>query len=331
MKVEELHALARDRPLRTREIHWPNDYYGHADALKRYAGISPKRPLKAVVEHGLTPLVDDVWELDVRSPLPVLLCSGRQRAEELAQRSRPGALVIPIGPLVHYSSKQPALPRSGDCLVAFPAHSTHHVRLEYDALRFARKLASYRSDFSRVRVCLYWRDVLRGMASAYRAEGFECVTAGHIYDRAFLPRLRRILESADTVVTNHFGTYVPYAIALGRPVWVVEQAVRRVASPEALARYTTSPDRWQNAVDDIPSLFPEGTVHVTDEQRARLDPFSGFDEVRGQEALRAILDDAAERYRGTTPLRRQVEHELKRRVARPLLTSWRWRRSAMSS
>jgi hypothetical protein len=315
--------LARDRPPRTPEIHAQNDFYGHATSLKRYAGLRRSSPLKAVVEHGPNPIRGAVWPVDADAALPVVLCAGEERAEAFREATE-SKIAIPIGPMISYASDPGVTPAPGR-LVAFPAHSTHHVRVSYDARGFARTLAGYRDRFSSVEVCLYWRDVLDGIDAVYRAEGFTCVTAGHIYDLEFLNRLRAIIGAAEAVVTNRYGTYVPYAVALDRPVWIVPQTMHSSSRDPAQDDFESAATHFAPAIQGIVDAFANETDSVTPEQRALLDPFIGFQLVRSPTEMRAILDDAAQRYIRRTPLWLRAKHAASRRVVRPLRTRWQWR------
>lgn len=321
MEDGELQALVRDRHQRTPEVHPPSDFYGHAAALKRYAGLPAERPLAAVVEHGPPP-APYVWELDARAPFPTFLCAGEQQAE-LYKRRRHGGTAVPIGPMIHYAAPGPPPPRPRGRLLVFPAHSTHYVKSVYDAPAFARTLAGYRDRFSEITVCLYWKDALHGAAVPYRAEGFDVVSAGHMFDLGFLSRLRALLDGADVVASNQYGSYVPYAVALGRPVWLLQQDVELVGREKDLARDTLGRDVFEDATREIRRRFSEESDEVTDEQRTVLDPFCGFGHVRAPEEVRALLDDARERYlRATTPPQR-AWHWLVGRVARPVVARLR--------
>ncbi|MEM9702154.1 MAG: hypothetical protein AAF907_06900, partial [Planctomycetota bacterium] len=78
---EDLNRIAADRPLETDEYHPPNDFYGQASVLRRYAGL-PDRPLPIALEHGVR--VDDgAWEKDLDTPLPALCVPTARRAEAL--------------------------------------------------------------------------------------------------------------------------------------------------------------------------------------------------------------------------------------------------------
>jgi len=224
MRADQLERLARDRPLATPELHQPNDFYGYAHVLKRWAGWPSRKPLPAAVEHGI-PLQREIWELDLQSILPTLFCASSARAIEYEATAAVGRVAVPIGPPIAYAGSRgellPAGPAVDGPLLAFPAHSTHHIDAKFDVEGFIADLEELRARWPDVQVCLYWRDVLAGAAAPYRRSGFTCVCAGHIYDTHFLPRLRRMLASSSGVVSNEIGTHIFYAVALGRPAWIL--------------------------------------------------------------------------------------------------------------
>lgn len=258
-----------------------------------------------------------VWDIDLRAPFATFLCAGDARAT-IYERSRPDGTALPIGPMIQYAPGRARGPRPRGRLLVFPAHSTHYLKLVYDAAGFARTLASYRDRFSHITVCLYWKDILDGGEAPYRAEGFECVTAGHMFDAEFLPRLRGHIENAHTVLANDFGSYLPYAVSLGRPVWLREQHVRPVGAPRDVARDAVPADLKAEATRTIRRLFADEVEEVTSEQRACLEPIAGLGHVRAPDTIRTVLAEAAERYRQqTTPFRR-TWHYMVGRVARPL-------------
>lgn len=322
MDPAELRELVRNRHQKTPEIHPPSDFYGSAATLKRFAGLPADRSLHAVVEHGLVPL-PRVWKLDARAPFPTFICAGKLRIRPY-ETARPGGRAIAVGPMIRYAQGGgPPAPRPRGRLLVFPAHSTHFVKSEYDAPGFARRLAGFRDRFSDISVCLYWRDVLEGMDAPYRAEGFECVSAGHMFDLEFLERLRDLIERADTVATNSFGSHVSYSVALDRPVWFLPQEVKVGGDPKLVERSDVGRAAYREAVSSISALFEENLDEITPAQRASLDPFTGFDCVRTKDEMTALLGEAEERYTASTSLARRTWDRFVGRVARPLVARFR--------
>lgn len=294
MTSDPLLELCRDRPLVTPELHVPNDYYGHATLLKQYAGLPPGRSLKVAVEHGVR-LSGSIWAVDLNTEMPVFLCAGEAQAREFERRSGGRKRAFSIGPLYRYLPRADA-PRQRDrVLVAFPSHSTHRVRAEFDAGAFADRIAELAGDFDRVRVCVYWKDVLQGRHEPYRARGFECVSAGHMYDVDFLPRLVDILRPAAMVVSNEVGTHLLVATLMGIPVLLRRTEVRYIASAEVLAM-DAPPVLQQPVVERILNLFAEPRSEPSEEQRRLVEELCGAEHVRSPAELRALLEEAEAEY-----------------------------------
>lgn len=288
--MSDLSALARDRPLLTRELHPVNAWYGHADVLKRYTGWPLRRSLKVAIEHG--PWMDEeVWKVDARTRMPIYVCASPQRAAFFERRT--GIEAAAIGPMIRYvMPENPALPEDPRT-VAFPAHSTHHAEAKYAVEAFMAQLERV-AKTSEVVVCLYWRDALLGLADVFERRGFRCVTAGHLYDAGFLDRLAKILASASRVVTNEIGTHVLYAALLNRPVFVASQPVEYVQERE-LANHRG--DRDHPRVRRTRELFAVEAAAITSEQRSFVNELLGTSAFRTPTELREILEAAEGRYR----------------------------------
>lgn len=300
MTAEELERLARDRPQITRELHAPSAFYGHADALKRHAGLPSRARPKVAIAHGVGS--GHVWDVDASARVPTYLCASPHQARRYSEIASGDRVAEPIGPMILYAQAPPE-PPSARRLVAFPAHSTHHVDAIYDVGRFADRLDEVRREWDEVQVCVYWRDVLRGAHRAYIERGFECVTAGHIYDRRFLDRLRKTLAGATSVISNEVGSFLFYAVAMGRPVWVVDDQVRyRAESAAVLRRDQADQDEWAVLSETFRAAFAVERAEPTLEQIALVEEHSGVSHHREPAEMRELLAEAEQRYRRRTPL-----------------------------
>lgn len=289
-------ALAADRDLVTHEIHKPNDFYGHATLLKRLAGQPLKRPLRLCIPHGLR-FDSKIWKHDYRANFALGFVTGPFRAGIIADRV-PSRLV-PVGPLIHYAppalspaAHAAAAARLGRMLLVFPAHSTHHADAEFSHGDFIAALTERARNFDSVVVCLYWRDVLRGLAEPYRAAGFHTVTAGHIYDVTFLPRLRSIIELATMIVSNRLGTHVGYCLHLGKPHHIHQQQVEiQIIRPEMVP----VPGEIDEA-SRFNALFGEYAEAITHAQREIVDQYWGTSHVKTAAEMDALICDAEHGY-----------------------------------
>jgi hypothetical protein len=296
MDAAELRRLTAARPLVTRELHPFNAFYGHDRLLKRYAGIPEREVLKLSIEHGL-PLSRTVGALDRKLALPLHLCQAPARAQ-LVERELPAVDAVPIGALIHYAEDVAEERRSR--VLLFPAHSVQTGRAEYDVDSFVHATQSYREQFAETAVCLYWRDVQFGRDADYRRHGLDVVSAGHIYDPAFVPRLRTLLSSSRAVVTNEIGTHVVYAALLGCAVWIVPQQVGyRYDSGTAADELAAAASLRTDPPDEVPRLqaaFADPNVSLDAEQRALVAEVTGEAQVKSPLELRALIARAESEY-----------------------------------
>lgn len=310
--TRDLRDHAADRELKTSEVHNQNDFYGNAAVLKDFMGWPSNVSLAVSLPHGVRWQDHGFWELDFREEHRIALVPGGYRADVLRPQipQRP----VPVGPYIHYARPlwSPAemaqvRQQTGRVVLAFPAHSTHWVDADYDVERFARQLRSEYPDFNTILICLYWKDVLRGMAERYEALGLRCVTAGHIYDPLFLRRLRTLLELADTTAGMTIGTQLGYAIHLGKPHRLFLQNIAHVSHGPGLLRLPAGQKRVD--FERFEALFSPPGEQITTAQRELVEKHWGLSCTKSPAELRQICEEAERlrrRYFYTSILPRQV-------------------------
>jgi hypothetical protein len=289
MKHDELLQLSKDRELATCELHTPNDFYGHATILKQYAGLPPECQLKTVIEHA--PFDPNyAWKIDLKADMPLYCTFSSSRHDMLREHgvSNPVAL----GPLIHYA--KPYLTpqeldaerkRLGRCLLVFPSHSSHLIRLEYDVEVFRRAIDKEAENFDTVRICLFWKDILQGAIDDYADGDYEIVSAGHMFSPEFLPRLKSLIMSADMCMASEWGTFIGYSLYLDKPLRIHNVPYTcHVSGGDALQPH--HPIRRQTM-----SLFECGDA-ITEEQLQAVASHWGFADLRPPEELREILESA---------------------------------------
>jgi hypothetical protein len=291
-----IEALARNRTQKTSELFTPNDFYGHAAAIKEYCGLPGDYGLKAVMEHGPT-LGGKVWNDLADYPLPGLIAFSPVRENVLRRRTNK-ALEF-IGPFIFYSraalteeehAREKA--RLGRNIVFFPVHSNTHITIDYDYEKACDCLASLGKEFDTVRVCLYWRDIQLGLHKTFQRRGFECVTAGHIFDPEFLPRLKSILTTADLTVSNGLSTAIGYSVFMDIPHLHFKSMLGLSADTEEIFRREYTPWHDKDLPDDcqeVEAAFAKRVERVTPEQREVIDRLWGTPCLRSPEELREIL------------------------------------------
>jgi hypothetical protein len=151
-----------------------------------------------------------------------------------------------------------------------------------------------------------------GRAKPYREHGFECTTAGHMYDNKFLPRLRSIIELADVTVSNTCGGQLGYCVGLGKPHVLLQiDKPRHVAPSDVLKRDVNSTLANNKYFRRINELFSHWSDELTAEQSETVADYWGFDLKRTPDELRMMLQIAEGMYRERSKLFRSGEFMLK--------------------
>jgi hypothetical protein len=311
MTPQEVAALCRDRPLFTREIHIPNAFYGHSHVLRRYAGFSRARSLKVAIEHGVI-FHDYMWDVDLATRMPMFLCASTTRARMFETRSS-GKRATAIGAMINYAAALvPDRAASERTLLAFPAHSTHHIEAAFDGEQFADALAQEGKRYGRVVVCMYWKDYLAGRAAPYERRGFTITTAGHMYDDKFLLRLVTIIRDSSLVITNEIGSCLLYAVLLGRPVWVRRQPIDYQSEAAIIERDSGNEFVDHPNVRRGVELFADRRDDISAAQRDYVYTLTGHDSVRSPHDMHDLLAEAEAAYRRTAGLADRAKDALAR-------------------
>lgn len=294
-----LERLAQNRELVTPEIHKPSDFYRHAWHLKRYAGVDPNRPLLVALSHAIN-LNHYVWHVDAQHKLAAYLCSSQANADTFAARTQRTA--IAIGPYISYlpnirqKIEQKPTVRT---LVAFPLHSTEYIEAKYSVEKFLENIRPWAARFDRVVICLYWKDILHGLHKKFEQLGYEVVTAGHIYDEGFLPRMADIIANATATVSMHHGTNVLYSLLMDRPAWVVPQEFELSYTNESIKQVHQNQIHVEKEVSHhLLDLVSEPSDIISSELCGFVDEITGASLVRSPQQLRNIFQTAERVYAG---------------------------------
>lgn len=289
---EKLAQRCAERPLTGGEIHAPNDYYGHASVLKRYAGLPDWYAIKGVLEHGVV-LSDRMWDADRDAPLPVAFSPSAWRAEVVQRLSGKPAHPIGFGFLYAMRLVENAIPfpaQNAKGTLAFPCHSTHTIQARYDCAEYAEMLANLPAEQQPVTVCLYWKNFEHQEQRFYKECGLPVVTAGHMFDRDFMLRLYDLLRRFRYATSNVVGTHILQAVAAGcrffyaghqNVDWSVPQAEQVNTDAGSPAFQWRERESWR--------LFQSPVTEITAEQRAFVDELIGTQHVLAPAALRSLL------------------------------------------
>jgi hypothetical protein len=275
--------------------------------------------LKVAIEHGPVLPDDWTWELDINTRMPVFLCAGEERARQYREAGGRATDARAIGPLALYAPESGERP-PGDRLLFFPPHSSHLFRAGYDFGQVERMLERRRAEWNEVSICVYWRDVLDGHADIYRSLGYECVTAGHIYDPMFLGRLRTIIERCDAVLSIEIGSHIFYSIALGRPVTLERQRVDYGPGTRPGMVGSRGP-AWHAAMERLRGSLENGP---TEADLDWIRDLVGMREHKSAAEMRTLLDDAEDLYRRTYRLPERIAHVGRARAPQPVRQAASW-------
>lgn len=282
----------------TNEINPANDWYGHANILKKYLGLPQSYQFKFIIEHGTYP-TEQVSEVELEPDLPAYLTYSNYRVGIL-KKYRDHA--FSIGPFIHYApafySKEKIISEKkslGKNLLIFPAHSLSYIIPNYDKHWFINKVQSLAKDFDSVRICLYWADILLGLHKYYKELGFECVTAGHILDPNFLPRLKTIIETSDLTISNDVGTHVGYCVYLNKPHIIFHR------EPEVMGNKKWSKiqsDYWSSIpYQKLLKEFTKVNYRITTAQRKVANQYyGGKSNIKTEKELQKIVNFAEQIY-----------------------------------
>ncbi len=285
----DLDGLCRDRELSTSEICFFNAYYGMDTVLKLYAALPLSRPLKVALTHGIQ-LHHFVWEQEIASPVPAMLVYPEHLVAPYRAKTRKVTFrsAVPYVYAVRLLDGQPRPPRQGTLF--FLSHSSHWetVRTDFDAVR--RRLAQLPPDFHPITVCVYWRDQELGHHKAFAERGFKIVSAGHIYDRAFLFRLHHLLSMHKYACGTELGSHLFYSIKSGASYFHLD-GFRDVVTNRDESAAEVGDDRRVDAAlrERVEEMFSSPAPEISDERMQFVDAYTGADFLMTRRQLRAFL------------------------------------------
>lgn len=281
------------------DIHYPNVSYCHAHVIKKYAGFKDDYQIKAAIEHGIYFNSDFVEDIDIETDLPAIITLSQYRKKALQKKT--DKKIFAIGPYIYYAkhyltTRELAAEkkRLGKCLLAFPTHSTLLVDVHYNVKEYCEVLKQLRKKFDSVRVCLYWKDINFGVDKIYKNYGFECVTAGHMFDPLFLPRLKSIIETATMTTSNAVGTQIGYCLFMNKPHYLYKQDFRVTGDKQQVINNDIT--ILNEEVYALEKAFNKFNDKITKEQKKIVSYYWGFDCIRSQSEIRTIFNIAEDIY-----------------------------------
>lgn len=277
----------------TTEINPSNDWYGHAKHFKKYLNLPLDYQFKFVIEHGFFPS-EQISQPELEPNFESYITSNKHRLRVVKKIKKH---VFNIGPFIHYVdhylSKDKILEekkRLGKNILVFPAHSFSYIIVNYNSKWFREKIKKISKNFDSVRICLFWADISLGLHQYYQSLGFECVTAGHILDPNFLPRLKSLIEISDLTVSNDIGTHTGYSIYMNKPNIVF---YKKPAGLKGSKKWKDlQKEHWASKpYRDLLEIFSQNRFKITPKQRQLADLyFGGKEDIKSRKAFQKIVD-----------------------------------------
>jgi len=270
-------------------------YYGALPVLLDYAGLSglTMPPINLGVQHGYVFEICN-WE---KSKLEKRNLVWSRKLVDMYREYTDNPDIYAIGAAYFYA--KPLLDecqftkekrRIGKNLLAFPMHSQGNVDTNYDPNKFLNILVEERKRFDTVRVCMYWKDILRGAHKVFIDAGFECVCNGHIYDLNFLRRQKTLFELADATISNGVGSHIGYSLYSGKPHWLIDDEYKYVNTHKSGdAEDLTDVTKKDNFLRVKNAFLHNSEYMITPQQKEIVDVFWGVSDMKTPEELRDLF------------------------------------------
>jgi FkbM family methyltransferase len=248
--------------------------YGATHVAAAYCGFErPPGAHRGVWKHGWTPkhyqFHPSMVIGDMRDKTTDYYWVARVD-EEVYLRSQGYKNVKAIGlPIIYLPGSQTA--RRSKSLLVMPVHSLDTTTLDSNFEEYANVIASVRSSFSEVLVCVHpscWRN--RYWVDAFRKSGLTVIKGAFIEDRNALDRMSRLFLSFEYVTTNGLGSHIAYAAYFGAKVsifgpYVEYTAQNSVNEPFYSEKpYLLEPSIRANSEPVMRQHYPELFCHPLD-------------------------------------------------------------------
>lgn len=281
--------LAKEIPFYPIERVRDSNYYGHANTLKKYAGIES---ISAAIEHGIY-LGDTITYAEKLKTTNSIIAMGDNRVKSV-EKSGINKKVLAIGPYIHYANSilsdsdfQNIKRKMGKTLLVMPSHSVTYSTVKFDIEKFIDFINSFRDKYQTIMVCLHYNDVQKNpqYTNAYLKQGYKIVCAGHRFDLNFINRLKTIILLSDYVVANSFGTNTGYCTFLNKPQTIYRNTAVQYEGDAA----NIISDLEIMQTKEIEDAFNGVTDDITTEQRNIVAKYWGTKYVLSKTDLKRIL------------------------------------------
>lgn len=271
-------------------------FYGNLQSLIHYAGIKETEiKYYPVVSHqGCMLLYTTSFQYK-----SAVIMQGEYYKNKIHQRA-PYVPVFSIGPYIHYvegiysaDKLKKEKEKYGKTLLVFLPHTIESIERKYSRQAFIDNvLWEYSDRFQSIWCCVYWADINNPICEYMEKKGIHIVSAGFRFDHQFNRRLKTILELSDAVVVGDIGTFVAYALYMGKPVGRIEidnkNPIFISESRSALEKKLQMLDQEVYETQFYKIFSRE--IKNTDEQKQWMNKICGFDQIKDAEYIQKIFD-----------------------------------------
>ena len=290
LSIFDYKALSQPIPYYPEEKIRDSNYYGYAQAIRKYAGIDK---LNAALEHGLY-LGNRITTAEGYRTTRSVIAMSNNRVDsfKIHGLNKP---IIAIGPYIHYAD--PLLTEEefakmkkllGKVLLVMPVHAARATSVDYSRKVLLDYIDKIRGEYDTVMVCIHFRDVLNNpeCVSDYEAKGYKIVCAGNAFDTSFVRRLKSIIMLSDYVLSNSHGTNTGFCTCLGKPQTIIHD-------PDLVKHHSFYTDEVQKIRDEqvleIESAFSDYCFKITEMQYRIVDKYWGLSNIKSKEELKQAI------------------------------------------
>lgn len=271
-------------------------YYGNVQNLLKYAGAETEniKFMPTVSHQDCVPL----YSVGTQYRNAVIF-PGTYFKKEI-HRHFPYIPVFSVGPYIHYANgiynkKQIDIikKQNGRTLLVYMPHSIENIDREFSKKKFVDNvLQHYRSEFSKIFLCMYWADVNDPICEYAMEKGMTVVSAGFRFDKKFNSRQKSLLELADAVAFGDIGTFISYALYLKKPVGRIEITDNSTISDK---QYTSAEEKklqfnleYNRYYKQFYNIFSD-KMTLNKRMYEWSDPLNGFDQLKTPDEIREII------------------------------------------
>lgn len=276
-----------------------SNFYGNEQVLLDYAGIRKEEAKYfPVVSHE-----DCIPNMGVEHDyLSAVIMSGEYYQKKIHQYY-PYIPCFTVGPYIQYAqgiydrqSTTAWRERNGKTLVVFLPHSIEGFHRQFHSQELVETvIRNYQKYFDTIIACVYWADLGSPVCEILKKKGIKMVCAGFRFDVLFDRRIRTIMELADAVVCFDIGTFIPYAIWMGKPLARLpyeEGKPLAGAEHEMIFIQTEADELMPDTIRQKEGFYrlSDQVFKLTDEMRQWMDPYAGLGITRSKVYIRNVLE-----------------------------------------